>query len=104
MDPGPLSSLVSGRSWRLPGERPAVVIFIWFRAWIVSEGETDDAENPLALRVERVPGGAEPSIQAGTPPFVTVRSRMPRVARRAASGRIGKMSRSFQTGSIVDQS
>jgi len=27
---------------------PAVVVFIRFRAWIVSESETDDAENRLA--------------------------------------------------------
>jgi hypothetical protein len=42
-------------------------------------------------------------IGRGTP-GATVRARMPRVARSADSGMIGKMSRSRHTGSIFDQS
>ena len=42
-------------------------------------------------------------IVLGHPP-TTVRSRIPRVARSALSGMIGKMARSRQTGSIADQS
>ena len=45
-----------------------------------------------------------PRAQALTPPGATVRARIPRVARSALSGMIGKIAASFHTGSMVDQS
>ena len=56
---------------------------------------------------DTAPGRPEDGVdqlRAGIHPWLTVRSRMPRVARSADSGMIGKMSASFHVGSIVDQS
>ena len=79
-------------------------------------GHRADRDPRRALRLPQPAPGAAPSPStvagpSGSPgsagvraPRITVRSRMPSVARRALSGRTGKMAASRQVGSMFDQS